>query len=137
MTASEALRWGLVHRTAPREGLMDLARETAALVARDDIERRAVRLVGGGAGDDVTAGKPEAFRQLSLRERHRLWIVGGLNDGGLWPGRGPQGRAALDRQDCGLFRHDGPFDAGGRSGRSSERRWREQSPAIGAHTLAP
>ena len=34
MTASEALRWGLVHRTAPRERLMDLARETAARVAR-------------------------------------------------------------------------------------------------------
>ncbi len=34
MTAADALRWGLVHRTAPREGLMDLARETAARVAR-------------------------------------------------------------------------------------------------------
>jgi len=34
MTAAEAQRWGLVHRTAPRAGLMDLAHEIAAGVAR-------------------------------------------------------------------------------------------------------
>ncbi len=34
MTAAEARHWGLVHRTAPRAGLMDLAREVAAQVAR-------------------------------------------------------------------------------------------------------
>lgn len=34
MSAAEAHRWGLVHRTAPREGLMDLARDIAARVAR-------------------------------------------------------------------------------------------------------
>lgn len=34
MTAAEAHRWGLVHRTAPRAGLMDLAWDLAERVAR-------------------------------------------------------------------------------------------------------
>lgn len=34
MFAAEALRWGLVYRTAPRAALMDLARQTAQQVAR-------------------------------------------------------------------------------------------------------
>ena len=34
MTAAEARHWGLVHRTAPRADLMDLARTTAHQVAR-------------------------------------------------------------------------------------------------------
>lgn len=34
MTAAEAQRWGLVHRIAPRAGLMDLAREVAGRLAQ-------------------------------------------------------------------------------------------------------
>ncbi|KAB2886430.1 MAG: crotonobetainyl-CoA-hydratase [Albidovulum sp.] len=34
MTAAEALRWGLVYRTAPRDRLMDLALETARHMAK-------------------------------------------------------------------------------------------------------
>jgi crotonobetainyl-CoA hydratase len=56
MSAVEAQRWGLVHRTTPRPGLMDLARETAVRVAR---------------------GAPLAVQAL----KETLRIVSGMSDG--------------------------------------------------------
>ena len=73
--AEEALRWGLVHRTTPRAGLMDLARATAAQVARGaplalQALKEALRVVDGLPDREAmtlraeTEGDLEQYRRM-------------------------------------------------------------------------
>jgi enoyl-CoA hydratase/carnithine racemase len=79
MPAAEALRWGLVWRTAPREALMDLARETAAQVARGaplalQALKETLRVVDGMADREAmtlraeTEGDLEQYRRMLASE---------------------------------------------------------------------
>lgn len=74
MTAAEALRWGLVWRTAPREGLMDLARETAARVAQGaplalQALKEVLRVVDGMADREAMALRAETEGDLEHYRR--------------------------------------------------------------------
>lgn len=75
MTAAEALRWGLVHRTAPKERLRELAVGTAQEVARGaplalQALKETLRLVDGMPDRDAmaigvdTEGDLEAYRRM-------------------------------------------------------------------------
>ena len=74
MTAAEALRWGLVWRTAPRAGLMDLARATAARVAQGaplalQALKEVLRVVDGMADREAMALRAETEGDLEHYRR--------------------------------------------------------------------
>lgn len=75
MSAAEAQRWGLVHRTAPRAALMDLALATAERVARGaplaaQAFKETLRLVDGQSDREAmelradSAGDLECYRRM-------------------------------------------------------------------------
>lgn len=79
MPAAEALRWGLVYKTAPRAALMDLARQVAGQVARSaplaaQALKEVMRVVDGMGDREAmalradTAGDLDNYRRMLASE---------------------------------------------------------------------
>ena len=74
MSAAEALRWGLVYHTAPRDGLMDLAWQTAHQIARAaplaaQALKETLRVVDGLSDADAMALRAESQGDLDCYRR--------------------------------------------------------------------